>query len=183
MRYFRELELDNLDILIEKSLAHVKMLYDVYNGKQTWNMLDYPQLLVACPELETAFLKYGLICNYAAIIMISKSGYYPPPHVDGKKFATARINLPLLNCKNTRTEFFSNVQVRSSDVHGLSYYVAINTDYVLEDYFELSKATVLRVKEPHRVTVPNNNPVPRIALTLGFDKDPIFLLDDNVSIV
>ena len=42
---------------------------------------------------------------------------------------------------------------------------------------EIDQSTVIRVNEPHMITMnPNNNP--RITLTLGFNKDPVFLLVD-----
>lgn len=173
MRYYKEIDLDNLDVIIEKCLAYVKREETLSHA---WNKLNEKALFNACPELQLSFSKYDLICNYAAVVMVGP-GSFPPPHVDGKQFASARINLPLMNCKGTRTEFFSNVRIEPSDAYGLSYYIVTNTDYVLEDSFELSKATVMRVKEPHRVAVPLNG-YRRLSLTLGFDKDPIFLLED-----
>jgi hypothetical protein len=176
MQYYRELDLDNLDILIEKSLAYVKPVMNDVNSLHVgnWYSLDRVQLFAACPELEYAFIKYDLICNYAVAFIESRFGYLNP-HIDADHHPTARINLPLLNCKNTRTEFFSNVRTERYEKTGPI--AIINSDYILEDSFELVKATVIRVKEAHRVVIPKHNPIPRISLTLAFNKDPVFLLE------
>lgn len=179
MRYFREIDLPDVDTIIAKSLAYIKTLDGVATGKYgTWNSFDPQGLLTACPELVTSFEYYGLRCTYAATFVTTGPTVTPRkliPHIDNAKFSSARINLPLLNCKNTRTEFFSNAVSVLTDE---GWRMVTNTDYVLEAYMELSKATVVRVHEPHRVVVPAGNPVPRVALTLDFDKDPVFLLED-----
>ena len=50
-------------------------------------------------------------------------------------------------------------------------------DHILVDRVEITQATIIRTKVLHSVDLPIDNPVPRITLTLGFDKDPVFLLD------
>jgi hypothetical protein len=45
------------------------------------------------------------------------------------------------------------------------------------DRVEITQATVIRVNEPHDVVM-NSNTEHRITLTLGFDRDPVFLLED-----
>ena len=94
----------------------------------------------------------------------------------------ARINLPLLNCENTYTRFYKNVitGVSKNPQSGIVSYPVINTDYELADKVELTQATILKVSEAHDVQL-NDTPVPRIALTLGFSPNPVFLLNvDNV---
>lgn len=176
MRYYRELDLPNFDVIVEKCLAFVKNIDEVYQRQRhTWNHLDHLSLMKACPELVCDVGQFGLECTYAAAYVVIGAGpYYPRPHIDAPTFSLARINFPLLNCQNTFTEFFSNVQAIKT---GADYSIAVNDDYVLEDRIELVKATVLRVQEGHRVTKPAGNPVPRITLTLDFQTDPVFLLE------
>ena len=98
-------------------------------------------------------------------------------------YPLARINIPLLNCNNSYTEFYENVITTdwiNPDTGIISYRVA-NNDYKLADRVELTQATVLRVSEAHKVHI-DEAVVPRIALTLGFYPNPIFLLNVNDTI-
>ena len=165
----------NFDLIVEKSLAFVKSLDGVYNhSKGTWNNLDHIRLLAECPELVQAFGEYGMTCTYAAAVVVN-APYRPPCHVDNPAFSLARINFPLLNCKNTITEFYTNAKTSPNSSRHLE--VINMRDCVLVDKFELTTATVIRVQEAHRIVVPFNNPSPRISLTLDFDKDPVYMLE------
>jgi hypothetical protein len=100
-------------------------------------------------------------------------------HADGTT-DIARINLPLLNCDNTFTHFYSGYELKkwTNPDTGIYSYSIINQDEVkLAATVEMKKATVVRIIEPHNVELPPNNPVPRITLSLRFDRDLGFLLD------
>jgi len=47
----------------------------------------------------------------------------------------------------------------------------------LVDRVEMKQATVIRTKVLHSVDLPIDNPVPRITLTLGLSKDPVYMLE------
>ena len=55
-------------------------------------------------------------------------------------------------------------------------YTTTNTDFIEADRVEVDQPTVLRVRAAHKVIMNAHTP-PRINLTLGFDKDPVYMLD------
>jgi len=78
LTYYKILELEKYDTIIKKSLAYVKNIDIAYNRKlanASWYDLSIRELIVACPELAVALLKYDLrIAMVAAYIM------YDPSH-------------------------------------------------------------------------------------------------------
>ena len=59
--------------------------------------------------------------------------------------------------------------------HG-SFFVP-GDDCKLVDKVEIKQATVIKTGALHSVYMPKDNPVPRITLTLGFHKDPVYMLE------
>jgi hypothetical protein len=103
-------------------------------------------------------------------------------HIDNYKYknVNARINIPILNTQNTFTRFYTG-GIFASVTNPLTNITALRlTDFnglKLVDKVEIDKPTVMRVNEPHDI-LKLNSEIPRITLTLGFDKDPVFLLED-----
>jgi hypothetical protein len=181
MIYYKEIDIIDYDTIVSKSLAFTKQNEKIFNrtlnASLYWfNFYEYSK---AVPEVVESFGKLGLKCIDACVYVM-----YNPAHTSLHKDHTtrlARINLPLLNCENTYTNFYSNVIFEAwmnPDTRNISY-PAVNTDYVLETRVEMKKTTVVRISEAHKVDMPAGNPVPRITLSLQFDKDPVFLLDNN----
>jgi hypothetical protein len=178
MMYYRLIEITDLDIIIKKSLNYIKSLDTVYNrGSPTnWYTLNARQLKEACPELQKSFLDYDLRIIMAAVYVM----YLPSQaaiHIDATSWK-ARINLPLLNCANTYTEFYES---DSKDFKWInpqsgSFWVP-QGNCTLVDRVEMKQATVIRTEALHSVYIPIDNPVPRITLTLGFHKDPVYMLE------
>jgi hypothetical protein len=182
MIYYKKIPLDYFDIIVFKALDYVKQHDEIYYKKKeaSFYPLNTDELLSICPEINLAFAKYNLVCNYAAIYITYKtSDNYV--HVDDWHHK-ARINLPLLNCKDTSTNFYSNVKTERlvNPNSGLEKYRVINTDYVLSDSVEIDSATVIMTSEGHKVVMNTTN-APRITLTLGFDKDPVFLIHNELD--
>jgi len=179
MLYYKTIDIDDYDTIIEKCLSYVKSLDKVYTRslpEASWYTLNFVELYKHCPELITSFKKYDLKINMvAAYVMYST--IHSSVHVDSHP-SEARINLPLLNCDGTYTNFYSSdnepVEWINPDSGVKSYLV--NGDYKLVDRVELKQATVIRTQVLHRVDLPIDNPVPRITLTLGFTRDPVYLL-------
>ena len=177
--FYKKINIDNYDLIIEKCLAYVKTIDKIYYRefpKASWYNLTIDSLKNVCPEIELAFQKYDLNIYMAAIFIM----YHPrhsAVHTDAYP-DQARINLPLMNCKNTYTNFYKSDKEpieRIIPLSGETYFTV--DDYTLVDRVEITQATVLRTKALHHVDMPLDNPVPRITLTLGFDKDPVYLLD------
>jgi hypothetical protein len=127
---------------------------------------------------KESFRKINLEINYvAAIVMMAEKDIRV--HTDNWN-QEARINIPLLNCENTFTKYYSNIKTQNlyNPSTGLISNTVINLDEIVyEGGLELRKATVLRSNEGHHITVPSTNPVPRISLTIGFVQDPVYLLN------
>jgi len=91
-----------------------------------------------------------------------------------------RINIPVLNCEGSITEFYTGGKYVPHTANNNGEFSFL----IIEDFssaikvaeVEILKPTVLRIQEPHRV-VPNLNILPRITLSLVMNKDPVFLLD------
>ena len=152
---------------------------NVYNRllNASWYNLNLEILKEVCPELELAFKKYELIPNMSAVYVMYNTTH-TSIHIDGFS-PQARINLPLLNCKNTYTNFYESKAEPIKWINPASGIASYNVagDYKLVDRVEIKQATIIRTNVFHSVALPIGNPVPRITLTLGFNKDPIFLLE------
>lgn len=180
MIYFKEIDIDNLDIIKTKCLGYIKTQETVYKKLKpaSWYVLNVEELTANCPELQQSFDKLGLTINYAAaIVMMAEKDIRV--HTDNWH-QEARINIPLLNCENTFTKFYSNI--KTQELHnpstGMVSKTVINLDEIVyECGLELRKATILRSNEGHHITLPSSNPVPRISLTIGFVQDPVYLLN------
>ena len=179
MIYFKEIDIDNLETIQKKCLNYITTQETVYKKLKpaSWYVLNLEELTASCPELQESFSKINLDINYvAAIVMMNEKDIRV--HTDNW-YQEARINIPLLNCENTFTKFYSNI--KTQELHnpstGLISKTVVNLDEIVyEGGLELRKATVLRGNEGHHITVPSTNPVPRISLTIGFVQDPVYLL-------
>jgi hypothetical protein len=181
MIYFREINIPHYDSIVQKSLDFVKQNRTIFyreKSKANFYWLDFSKYRLAVPEIEVAFDEYNLKCTAAAAHVMyhpSHSGMHSDNIIN-----RSRINLPLLNCKNTFTNFYSGCNVESwhNKDNGLIGYIVTNeNEAILEDSIELKQATVFRVSEPHTIKFAETNPVPRISLTLSFDTNPVYLLD------
>lgn len=179
MRYYRRLEIANLETLTRKALEFVKARPNVFYRKQGINLIRLPieEFKAACPEVQEFASPLGLTLTDALTFVLwhpSQCGI----HRDSWRHK-ARINIPLLNGKGTYTYFYDNVEtIETRNAAGSIVVVAKDQSTPHVDFVETTSPIVLRVQELHNVMLPYNNPVPRITLSLGFDIDPVFLLDD-----
>jgi hypothetical protein len=127
--------------------------------------------------LLTAFDRYSIKCTYAAAFITYRNADVLV-HIDAGN-NQARINIPLENCKNTFTEFYKGgdaiayinpiTGVQATRIDGPTLRIVARV--------EIDQATVIRVKAPHLVRMDEAH-APRVTLTLGFDQDVVFLLDE-----
>ena len=185
MIYYKKIFIDDLEIIQSKVLGFIKANPAVYYRKSatSYNYLNVPELLNHCPELITSFAKFDLKIIFAASHCMWKN-IESVVHIDRVPWE-CRINLPILNTKGTSTLFYTNVEYKE-DVqvmaNGESYdtYLTTNTDFIEVDSVEIDQPTVLRVRAPHKVVM-NELTVPRITLTLGFNRDPVYMFDGGVQ--
>lgn len=182
MKYYKKIDIDFYDDIVADTLKYLKeQKPDIYNKKiaATYYVLDLDEFKQHCPKLDLGFAKYDLICNFAVAFVMHKTSDVKL-HIDRYSMGKARINVPILNTHNTFTRFYTGgsftpvtnpltniTALRLTGIDGLT----------LVDKVEIDKATVMLVNEPHDI-LKLNSEFPRITLTLGFNKDPAFLLED-----
>lgn len=183
MLYYKKIEIDFYDEIVADTLKYLKeQKSDIYNRtiQATYYVLDLDEFKKNCPKLDLAFARYDLVCNFAVAFVMYNSSH-AKIHVDNYN-NNARINIPILNTIGTYTRFYTGgsfKQIRNPDTNVPSLALASVTNLKQVDKVEIDSPTVIRVNEPHDVVM-NSSYAPRITLTLGFDRDPIFLLDETL---
>ena len=182
MQYYKKIDIDYYDDIVNDTLKYLKeQKPNIYNKtiQATYYELDLNEFKKHCPKLDLGFARYNLICNYAVAFVMHNS-MDVKIHIDNYSMGIARINIPILNTKNTFTRFFTGGEFTKM-TNPLTNITALRItgpkDLLYVDKVEIDQATVIRVNEPHDI-VKLNKEIPRITLTLGFDKDPVFLLED-----
>lgn len=181
MKYYKKIDIDFYDDIVSDTLSYLKeQKPEIYNREinATYYVLDLVDFKKYCPKLDAGFARYGLVCNFAVAYVMYKNSD-TSIHVDGYPYGNARINLPILNVNGTFTRFYSGgefIRVVNPITKVGAFKLTGIKDLRFLDKVEIDKPTVLLVNEPHDVIMDIRNP-PRITLSLGFDKDPIFLLD------
>lgn len=176
MIYYRHIEIDNFEVIQSKTLAFIEMQKTTSVGFSILTTQEYTQY---CPEVLTAFDRYNIKPVMFALYttMLQEQSQV---HVDSiaVNAPICRINIPILNCEGSKTEFYSGGEYDTFiQQNGIPYLVIKEGSSPTKvDEVEITKPTVIRIKEPHRVNT-NMNRTPRICMTIRFDVDPVFLLD------
>ena len=176
-RYYQKIEIDHLDTIRTKCLEYVKSHRDIYYQEPigSYRNLNFNELTECCPELLTAFDRYNIKCTYAAAFVLYKNnGVFV--HIDAGN-DQARINVPLENCKNTFTNFYQGGTPLEYVNPETGTTATRLVGATLVDKVEIDQATVIRIKAPHSITMDEEH-APRVTLTMGFDRDPVFMLED-----
>ena len=182
MIYYKKIDIDFYDEIVEDTLNYLKNYKpDVYNLTipATYNVLDLAEFKRYCPKLDLGFAKYNIVCNFAVAFVMNKTSDVKL-HIDNYSLGIARINIPILNTSNTYTRFYTGgefVKVTNPVTNISALRLSGNKDLRTVAGVEIDKATVMRVNVPHDILKLNPG-TPRITLTLGFDRDPVFLLED-----
>lgn len=139
--------------------------------------LTVKDLIDHCPVFEEFFKINGFAVT-AAAFYVAESTSPHRIHVDhGTR--RSRINLPVLNCQHSRTVFYK-LQPNSFDFdilgNGVRYYRSSDSQPREMASVTITKPTVINILEPHDVIVTKDN-VRRIAITVGTDPEPDFLLE------
>lgn len=134
-------------------------------------VLDYNTFTAACPQITSCLNKYNNVVLWAGIYLTRDSAY-SKIHIDydGDQHQ-CRLNIPILNCKNTTTEFYEGGQYTSiTQQNGLNFLYETSGTAVKVDEVELDSPTILRVKSPHKIVM-HTAATPRISLTLYTQHD------------
>lgn len=135
------------------------------------------QLIDNVPELEQDLTNLGLTIKAIAVIVAWPNLDLEIPHIDHLVPGNlARINIPVFNCKNTYTTFYTNIQVRVEQQRNGEYFNrVINDDYIETTRVELTQPTLLRVSEPHAILINKAQGFPRVTLTILTNPDAVTL--------
>lgn len=182
MKYYKKIEIDYYDDVIADALSYLKNHKpDIYNRtiNATYYPLDVNEFKQFCPKLDLAFARYNIVCDFV-VAFVMKTNSDAALHVDNYGRGDTRINLPILNTKGSRTIFYTGGIFKEyiNPITKVSSNRLISGEGLKKvDDVEIDQCTVIRVNEPHMITMNVNNS-PRITLTLGFNKDPVFLLEE-----
>jgi len=177
MKYYKQINIDNFEIIQQKTLSFIIKMGHM--DRMGFHWLQWKEYVEWCPEILTAFSKFNINPIGAATIS-TRSIVNAKVHVDtstGPTIKQCRINLPILNCEGSRTEFYTGGEYNIAYTLGNNPFMVLKEDSAPTkvDELELTAPTVLRVLEPHRVIV-NMERIPRISLSVDTDIDPLFLL-------
>lgn len=187
MKYWKKIKLKNFDIIRQKAeefLDNEKARL----GKDPQDLrtivpvflFDHYEFRKQCPEIDEAFEELGFKVKFI-IAYIMLSNHEGAIHVDSGS-DRARVNIPIVNCNNTATSFYTNVKFNQEIFpNGAVFYSVSNTDYTMVDSVTVDEPTVLRISKPHGIKLTDESQVPRVTLSIGLDPDPVILLDQEDS--
>jgi hypothetical protein len=177
MILFKELEILGWEILQKDVIEFLSKNIDIYNRSKNISLIPIPidyffklKLIV-----DKLFSIYNIKCIKIFLYVMNKNED-GSLHNDNSKF-DYRINLPILNCKKTYTEFYSVNKFRYyQNTHYTIKLPEENAEINLIDKLELKKPTLVNVNEFHRIVMNEKN-APRISMSILFDKKLNFLID------
>jgi hypothetical protein len=174
LKYWKRFALTHLEAIQAKALKFALALPNIASGR-VWIGLDMKAFRRAVPELTIALAKHQVSAPYAAIIAVTNPDGMTK-HVDAVgPGVMARLNIPLLNCEGSITEFYTypHEPILVHTIGGVPYMELEYPDQCVKvDEVELNQPTLLRVSEPHRV-VNVSNKLPRLALSIQLSPDPV----------
>jgi hypothetical protein len=175
---FRTFEIEGVEEIQRAVLGFLQDLPRVFRRETGANLnkLVHKDLLSECPCLADVLAPYGLKCVEAyAFVMYDQASC--SIHSDAIP-QQARLNIPILNCEGTLTKFYEcEKQIQVPHFTGVKVFNYFGCREVAS--VEVTQPTLLRVSMPHYVALSPGQPLPRITISLGFDRDPVFLLDET----
>jgi|APFre7841882654_1041346.scaffolds.fasta_scaffold315291_1 hypothetical protein len=178
MKYYKYLDIDCSEV----SPKLVKYIYDnselILHSQQSsaWKAVDTKDVLIKVPELMEMVKPLDITIKYLAFFITEMQ--YGTIHIDHDTQSNCRINIPVLNCDNTETRFFtiSEEPVKVLQKNGIPLLKINPLACTQVDKLELTRPVVFRNNQPHQV-VSFNKSQPRISCTIGFYEDIEFLFD------
>lgn len=183
MKYYQKIKLSGWEDCAQQTMQHLADTTDILEEPRAfWNQLD-PTANANIFQLWTPlFDAYGFLLRELAVLIVNYEDI--PIHQDrdhDSGTSKARVNIPLLNCQGTSTQFFQahTWQPKEMVLHnGVKYIYHDQVNCKLEDSVEIDQPTVIRVQELHNV-VCNQGPKPRITLSCFLTPDPVCLLEET----
>lgn len=180
MKYQKKIDLPGWESVCRQVLSYAQQHTDFIDKGAFWNEMNPPEHTEIFNVVKDLFDSSNLNLVRMALLVMNQD--FILPHQDSPAetctWPVVRINLPILNCDDTKTVFYTAnkwepVTITEPTVY--SYHKLENLK--IADSVEITKPTALRTQEIHNVISFNKNK-PRITLTCYFDPDPIYLLKD-----
>lgn len=187
MKYFKVIEVENVKKISEDFLSYYKENHQKFNRINSfWNEFDpihYEQFLNEVESICDLTSQFGEVKEMALLILWRDSSTLHIDHITGlNKDVKARLNIPIMNCKGSYTEFFElspeKFALGKKNLGGTTSWPHIirNTEKPVS-VVELIQPTILRTSTPHTVKC-SNCEFPRISLTISFKDDVVKYLDE-----
>jgi len=144
--------------------------------------IDKEDILEACPDLQKMFDPLKITIKTVSFITTDNIDIEYGIHIDvleyeDLEFSPIRINLPVLNCEGSITNFYTSSYLPvNKQLSENIYYLGYEYENCqLVDSFCLNRPAVLRVDEIHQVIANPNYHLPRISCSIEFEEDLEFL--------
>jgi len=180
MNYWKRININDLEIIQRKTLDYIKNNRGKFAANTPFNPIDFKSFILAVPEFLTAFNEHGLTPTTVAMYIMFSN----PDGAAHRDYLTdkARINIPILNCENSWTNFYKLINPDakpkiSINTKGQPYQSYDPKDILLEDRVQIIEPTIIRPMEIHSIEMDETR-VPRITLTVCTSPMPEFLLED-----
>jgi len=170
MRYYKFLELEwtyAAEAMKEYVLANPS-LYKA--GRGAWVNCDFADVIEKVPQLQEMFNPLRLTIKRVSLFVMNYK--FGKIHIDDDVMHPFRINIPILNCKDTETRYFTvtknpvvEEQPNKVKLHSFDY-----SKCQLADRFELTGPIIIKSQEPHQVVI-HHDLLPRISCTIAFHED------------
>jgi hypothetical protein len=169
-----------LDLVKDFKIIQTKTLEYLGDVKSGFTLLDWADFTAYCPEVLTCCEAYGLtpIAGAIYVIQTQEDEILHIDYADSKNWPKARINIPILNCEGSKTQWFRGGQHQIVKLKSRTPWVRIEGDVEKIDEVEVTQPIVHATQIAHLVK-PNLERIPRIMLTLRMDRDPVYLLKEE----
>jgi hypothetical protein len=178
MKYFI-----NLDLPWQRASTELKnYLFSNFDVTKlfSWTRTDLNDVLLNCPSLTDITEPLHTSITYIAFVV-----YHKPDqcqiHVDADKINKARLIIPILNCEESETCFYSTekLPIEKKQPNGVPFLYYKKEDCSVVDRFGLNDGVFLfRINKPHCVIMPENKlNFPRVSCTIALKTDLSYLLD------
>lgn len=173
-RYFKYLDLDWQTSSKKLAKMSEELSKKSFSIRSNWLDVDTKTILQQTPELVEMVKPLNATIRWVAFFV--SQGNPGIVHIDGDSYSKCRINIPVLNCDDTETQFFktSSKFTRITLPNNAVYYRIDREMCKYVEHFKLTQPVLFRNTEPHMV-VCNHDKI-RISCTISLNEDLEYLL-------
>jgi hypothetical protein len=175
MKYYKYLDL-NWKPCAEQIIDYISKNPSIISlSEGSWRGIEMPDVLKDMPELVN--FASSINCTLRFVALFVSNYKYGNIHIDNDKLSKCRINIPIQNCADTETRFYTTTTapVKKLQTNGIPFWYINPSTCTQVDQFYLTQAVVFRNTRPHQVVSKHNNI--RISCTIAFNEDIEYLLE------